>query len=221
MNWYDRHLLPYLIDMACGLPMVQKQRRQLVPQAQGRVLGVGIGTGRNLPFYDRSRITRLVGVDPAMQMHRLAQKRSQKAGIDVELMGLSAEQLPTTDASFDTVVCTYTLCSIPGAGPARDAPGAGAWRQAAVLRAWPSTRRRRAPLARPAAAAVGALGRGLPSGARHSRAVGRGGLCGRHAFGLFAGAAAHDFSLLGPSASGLNTQGQPDESRLPHKPRWQ
>jgi ubiquinone/menaquinone biosynthesis C-methylase UbiE len=68
-----------------------------------------------LPFYDRSRVTRLVGVDPAMQMHRLAQKRSQKAGIALELMGLSAEQLPTADASFDTVVCTYTLCSIPDA----------------------------------------------------------------------------------------------------------
>ena len=115
MNWYDRVVLPYVIDMACGWPMVQKQRRQLVPQAQGRVLEVGMGTGRNLPFYDRSRITRLVGVDPAMQMHRLAQKRSQKAGIAVELMGLSAEQLPTADASFDTVVCTYTLCSIPDA----------------------------------------------------------------------------------------------------------
>ena len=59
--------------------------------------------------------TTLVGVDPAMQMHHLAQKRSQKAGIEVELMGLSAEQLPTADASFDTVVCTYTLCSIPDA----------------------------------------------------------------------------------------------------------
>ena len=59
MNWYDRHLLPYLIDIACGLPMVQKQRRQLVPQAQGRVLEIGMGTGRNLPFYDRSRITRI------------------------------------------------------------------------------------------------------------------------------------------------------------------
>ena len=115
MNWYDRHLLPYLIDMACGLPMVQKQRSQLVPKAQGRVLEVGMGTGRNLPFYDRSRITRLVGVDPALQMHRLAQKRSREAGIEVELMGLSAEQLPTANASFDTVVCTYTLCSIPDA----------------------------------------------------------------------------------------------------------
>ena len=80
--------------------------------------GAIMGTGRNLAFYDRCRVTRLVGVDPAMQMHRLAQKRSQKAGIAVELMGLSAEQLPTPDASFDTVVCTYTLCSIPDAAQA-------------------------------------------------------------------------------------------------------
>jgi ubiquinone/menaquinone biosynthesis C-methylase UbiE len=115
MNWYDQHVLPCLIDFACGLPMVQAKRRQLVPQARGRVLEIGMGTGRNLPFYDRSRVSRLVGVEPAMQMHHLAQKRSQKAGIPVELMGLSAEQLPTADASFDTVVCTYTLCSIPDA----------------------------------------------------------------------------------------------------------
>ena len=113
MNWYDRHVLPYLMDFACGLPMVQAQRRLLVPQAQGRVLEVGMGTGRNLPFYDRQRVSFVVGVDPAMQMHRLAQRRSRQAGIAVELMGLSAEHLPATDASFDTVVCTYTLCSIP------------------------------------------------------------------------------------------------------------
>ena len=99
MNWYDRVVLPYMIDFACGLPMEQAQRRQLVPQAKGRVLEIGMGTGRNLAFYDRSRVTRLVGVDPAMQMHRLAQKRSQKAGIAVEF-------------------CTYTLCSIPDAAQA-------------------------------------------------------------------------------------------------------
>jgi ubiquinone/menaquinone biosynthesis C-methylase UbiE len=118
MGLYDRYVLPYLIDIACGLPMVQAQRRQLVPKAHGRVLEIGMGTGRNLPFYDRSRVSRLVGVDPALQMHRLAQKRSRQAGIEVELMGLSAEQLPTPDASFDTVVCTYTLCSIPDAAQA-------------------------------------------------------------------------------------------------------
>lgn len=118
MNWYDRVVLPYLIDRACGMPMVQNQRRLLVPGARGRVLEVGIGTGLNLPFYDTRKITRLVGVDPALQMHRLARKRSQKAGIEVELMGLSAEQLPAEAASFDTVVCTYTLCTIPDAAQA-------------------------------------------------------------------------------------------------------
>ena len=113
MNWYDRHVLPWLIDIACGLPMVQAKRRLLVPQARGRVLEIGMGTGRNLPFYDRSQLTQLVGVDPALQMHRLAKRRSAQAGLNVELVGLSAERLPLPDDHFDTVVCTYTLCSIP------------------------------------------------------------------------------------------------------------
>lgn len=113
MRWYDHHILPWLIDMACGLPRVQTQRKLLVPQASGRVLEIGMGTGRNLPFYDRSRISVLVGVDPALQMHPLAQRRSVRAGIKVALVGLSAERLPLPDDSFDTVVCTYTLCSIP------------------------------------------------------------------------------------------------------------
>ena len=113
MNWYDRLILPWLIDVACGLPMVQARRRALVPLARGRVLEIGMGTGRNLPFYDRSQLTQLVGVDPALQMHHLARRRSAQAGIAVELVGLSAERLPLPDDSFDTVVCTYTLCSIP------------------------------------------------------------------------------------------------------------
>lgn len=113
MNWYDRLILPWLIDVACGLPMVQARRRALVPLARGRVLEIGMGTGRNLPFYDRTQVSQLVGVDPALQMHRLAQRRSRQAGIGVELVGLSAERLPLPDDSFDTVVCTYTLCSIP------------------------------------------------------------------------------------------------------------
>lgn len=112
MHVYDRFVLPWLIDLACGLPMVQARRRALLPQAHGRVLEIGLGTGRNLPFYDRQRITQLVGVDPAVHMHTLARRRSARAGLDVELVGLSAEKLPLPSDSFDTVVCTYTLCSI-------------------------------------------------------------------------------------------------------------
>lgn len=112
-SWYDRHVLPYLIDMACGIRPVARQREKVVPLAQGQVLEVGIGTGLNIPFYDKKRVTRITGVDPALRMHSLAQKRIAQAGLDVDLIGLSAERLPVDDASFDTVVCTYTLCTIP------------------------------------------------------------------------------------------------------------
>lgn len=112
-SWYDRHVLPYLIDMACGIRPVARQREKVVPLAQGQVLEVGIGTGLNIPFYDKTRVTRITGVDPALRMHSLAQKRMAQAGLDVDLIGLSAERLPVDDASFDTVVCTYTLCTIP------------------------------------------------------------------------------------------------------------
>jgi SAM-dependent methyltransferase len=112
-GWYDRHVLPYLLDFACGLAPIARQRALVVPQAHGRVLEVGIGTGLNLAFYDRTKIGHLVGVDPAAQMHALAQRRSARAGLPVELVTLSAERLPLESGSFDCVVCTYTLCSIP------------------------------------------------------------------------------------------------------------
>lgn len=110
-GWYERHLLPWLIDVACGVAPIRRQRLLVIPRAEGRVLEVGIGTGLNVPLYDRTRVTTVVGVDPAL--HRLARRRIEAAGLDVQLMGLSAEALPAPDASFDTVVSTYTLCSIP------------------------------------------------------------------------------------------------------------
>ena len=113
MNLYDRYFLPYLIDMACGIKPVQRQRAKLVPRATGRVLEIGIGTGRNLPFYDKSKLDELYGLDPAEQTHRLARKRMQKSGINVRLLTLSAEEIPEPDAGFDTLVMTFTLCSIP------------------------------------------------------------------------------------------------------------
>lgn len=112
-NWYDRHILPYLIDLACGIKPVYKQREKVVPRAAGRVLEIGIGTGLNLRHYDKRKITKLVGLDPAMQMHRLAEKRCRQSALEVELIGLSAEKIPLEDASFDVVVVTFTLCTIP------------------------------------------------------------------------------------------------------------
>ncbi len=113
LNWYDRNVLPRLVDFACSIGPIRKQRMKVIPLAHGRVLEVGLGTGLNLPFYDAARVDAIVGVEPSLKMHRLALKRGRRAGIDVELVGLSAEKLPLADASFDTIVSTYTLCTIP------------------------------------------------------------------------------------------------------------
>jgi ubiquinone/menaquinone biosynthesis C-methylase UbiE len=112
-NWYERHVLPWLIDLACGIRPVRRQRRKVVPLARGRVLEIGIGTGLNLEHYDPSRVQKVVGLDPGLQMHRLARKRLARTTLAVELVGLSAEKIPYPDASFDTVVVTYSLCTIP------------------------------------------------------------------------------------------------------------
>lgn len=112
-DWYERHVLPYLIDLACGVGPVTRQRAKVVPQAAGRVLEIGIGTGLNLPHYDAARVERIIGLDPGTEMHRLARKRLQATGLHVELVGLSAERIPYDDASFDCVLVTFSLCTIP------------------------------------------------------------------------------------------------------------
>ncbi len=111
-NWYERHILPRALDMTCGMPMFGRMRQRVVARAQGRVLEVGIGTGLNMRYYDKARVSHITGLDPAMQMHPLAQERIESAGFKVDLIGLSAEQIPRSDSSFDTVLMTYTLCTI-------------------------------------------------------------------------------------------------------------
>lgn len=112
-TWYERNVLPYLLDFACGMKPIRAQREQVVPLAHGRVLEIGIGTGLNMPHYERSRVSKVVGVEPALRLHRLARKRIERSGIEVELIGLSAEKLPLEDHSFDSIVVTYALCTIP------------------------------------------------------------------------------------------------------------
>ena len=114
-NWYDRHILPTVLDMACGMPMISRMRQLVVPRAVGRVLEVGIGTGLNIRHYNKQQVTHITGLDPALHMHPLALERIAKAGLPVDLVGLSAEKIPLPDASFDTVLMTYTLCSIADA----------------------------------------------------------------------------------------------------------
>ena len=114
-KWYERHILPKALDLACGMPMISRMRQVVVPQAQGRVLEVGIGTGLNMRHYDKSRVTHITGLDPSLQLQPLARERIAQVGLPVDLIGLSAERIPLPDASFDTVLITYTLCTIPDA----------------------------------------------------------------------------------------------------------
>ncbi|MDH1211387.1 class I SAM-dependent methyltransferase [Pseudomonas chengduensis] len=115
MRVYDRYILPHLIDFACGMGAVMKVRSQLVPLAQGRVLEIGIGSGLNLSFYDPQRVEVVVGVDPSAAMQRLARERAARCQVPVEMIALELGQIQAADASFDDIVCTFTLCTIPDA----------------------------------------------------------------------------------------------------------
>ncbi len=115
MGLYDRHILPHLIDFACGMGAVMKARSQIVPLAQGRVLEVGIGSGLNLSFYDPQRVEVVVGVDPSAEMQALARERAARCQVPVEMIALELGQIQAADASFDDIVCTFTLCTIPDA----------------------------------------------------------------------------------------------------------
>ena len=115
MGLYDRHILPHLIDFACGMGAVMKARSQLVPLARGRVLEIGIGSGLNLSFYDPQRVEVVVGVDPSAEMQALARERAARCQVPVEMIALELGQIQAADASFDDIVCTFTLCTIPDA----------------------------------------------------------------------------------------------------------
>jgi ubiquinone/menaquinone biosynthesis C-methylase UbiE len=109
---YDRYVLPRLLDLACGVAPVRAQRQKVVPHAHGRVLEVGVGSGLNLPHYDKRRVEALIGLDPSPELRRIAERRARQAGLDVAWLGLEAEQIPLETASVDSIVITYTLCTI-------------------------------------------------------------------------------------------------------------
>jgi ubiquinone/menaquinone biosynthesis C-methylase UbiE len=112
MGWYERKVLPKLIDKACSQKPLQELRARYVPRASGHVLEIGIGSGLNLAHYGDA-VTAVTGLDPAAELTAKARERAQRLGRPVEVMGVSGEEIPAEDARFDTVVCTWTLCSIP------------------------------------------------------------------------------------------------------------
>ena len=113
MGFYDKYFMPRFINCACGTKPIMKQREKVVPLARGTVLEIGIGTGLNLPFYDAGKVERLIGLDPSEESWKLAGKRAAKLGFEVEFIGLPGEEIPLPDASVDTVLVTFALCTIP------------------------------------------------------------------------------------------------------------
>ena len=111
-SFYERKILPHVIGCACGSKPIRRQRAKVVPLAQGRVLELGIGGGLNLAFYDAARVTGVTGVDPSAELRQVALAAPRPAGLNVELLDGRAEDLPFAAASFDTIVCTFTLCSV-------------------------------------------------------------------------------------------------------------
>lgn len=112
MGWYARNILPRLIEAGCSQPLLMKLRAQYVPQARGKVLEIGIGTGLNLEFYDPDAVE-LTGLDPAEELTGHAKERAQQLELPVNMLGVSGDSIPAEDKTFDALVCTWTLCSIP------------------------------------------------------------------------------------------------------------
>ncbi|NWH07183.1 MAG: class I SAM-dependent methyltransferase [Alphaproteobacteria bacterium] len=113
MGFYERHILPPLLNMAMSAKPITYQRRKVVPQASGRVLEIGMGAGHNIPFYDRAKVSELIGLEPSPGLRSRAQRTAHEAGMKVDFIGLKAEEIPLADESVDTVLVTYTLCTIP------------------------------------------------------------------------------------------------------------
>ncbi len=112
MSFYHHFVFPYLLDLAMASPALRKPRRRTLAAAQGRILEIGFGTGRNLEFYPDS-VKKIEAIDPDLDLDRLSLPRIRHARIDVDFHHLDAQHLPFGEASFDTVVSTMTLCSIP------------------------------------------------------------------------------------------------------------
>lgn len=118
MGWYERYILPRLLHLACGAKPNMKQREKVVPGAEGRVLEIGIGSGLNLGFYDPAKVTKVWGLEPSPELTRMAEKAAKEVAFEVEFIGLPGEEIPLEAKSVDTVLMTYTLCTIPETEPA-------------------------------------------------------------------------------------------------------
>lgn len=118
MGIYNKYILPQVVHFTCGQKPAMKQRQKIVPRAYGRVLEIGIGSGLNIPYYDQGRVEHLWGLDPSEEMWAIAAQNAKSHHLDAEPLRAAADAIPLDDNAADSVVITYTLCTIPDARPA-------------------------------------------------------------------------------------------------------
>jgi ubiquinone/menaquinone biosynthesis C-methylase UbiE len=114
MSFYQRYVVPRLTHLAMRQKQLLPLRQRVIGAAEGRVLEIGIGSGLNFPFYGATVIF-VIGLEPSRELLRMARPRASNAGARVALLDASAEAIPLDSASIDTVVTTWTLCTIPDA----------------------------------------------------------------------------------------------------------
>jgi len=118
MSFYRDYIYPYLVDTLGDPPPIQKIRQQIIPFAQGTVLETGVGSGANFVHYDSTKVDKLYALEPNPGMIELAERQRSKTILNIEFLDLPGERIPLEDGSIDTVVSTFTLCTIPGIGNA-------------------------------------------------------------------------------------------------------
>jgi SAM-dependent methyltransferase len=112
MGLYGEHVLPRVVDVLCGMKDSEPPRRRVCAGLEGRVVELGFGSGHNAPFYPEA-VERVAAIEPADLGWKLAEKRLRATRVPVERAGLDGQSLPFDDASFDTALSTWTLCTIP------------------------------------------------------------------------------------------------------------
>ena len=113
MSFYNKYILPKVLNCACASKPINYQRDKIVPLAEGVVLDIGIGSGLNIPFYNKTKIKQLYGLDPSKELLDIAKSVAKKENLEIEFLECGAESIPLLDKSIDTVLITYTMCTIP------------------------------------------------------------------------------------------------------------
>ena len=112
MSLYDKYILPHLLNCTCNQNPFIHQRRKVVPLAKGNILEIGIGSGLNIPFYEEEGIDKIWGIDPSEELIAMAKNQVKDDTPEIELIISKAEDIDFDDAFFDTILMTYTMCTI-------------------------------------------------------------------------------------------------------------